>query len=382
MPLDRHTGSDDPRVDQARAMRRRGATLSEIARAVKVTPPTVHRWTKGVVTPQQRERINLAAETGQSRVIGLDQAHVRVGELLETPEIARLITELEATRKTGRPGAPIRTMVGLYLVKGLCDFKKWTGLLDAVAEHHDMRAVLAVDGAMPSEWACYRFGDKVREQQGVLDDVFERPRREARERREAMRAEAFEKVQATLKAGLPPSWHPRTLSARPLSVQERSELAGLVAQQEKDAKWADRVSRPRHVSGLDDRFEGEDGEFAGDSAEGPAHMDPAILLTANTEHNLHSVVGDLTVEAVERMDMWTLGRLQDRITEAGLVRPQVQRKERERLRAPIRKRGEAPVLMFERMSPSRRSRKQRIAQGERKTRSSRKPRKRWEREAA
>jgi hypothetical protein len=37
-----------------------------------------------------------------------------------------LIAELEATRWTGRPGYPIRTMVGLALAKSLYALPTWT----------------------------------------------------------------------------------------------------------------------------------------------------------------------------------------------------------------------------------------------------------------
>ena len=37
--------------------------------------------------------------------------------LLDSPEIAALVSELEATRWTGRPGYPLRGMIGMALVK-------------------------------------------------------------------------------------------------------------------------------------------------------------------------------------------------------------------------------------------------------------------------
>jgi hypothetical protein len=46
-----------------------------------------------------------------------DAAHI--GTLLDSPEIAGLIADLEQTRWTGRPGYPIRAMVGLTLAKSL-----------------------------------------------------------------------------------------------------------------------------------------------------------------------------------------------------------------------------------------------------------------------
>ena len=41
----------------------------------------------------------------------------QIGVLLDSPEITGLITQLEATRWTGRPGYPVRAMVGLALIK-------------------------------------------------------------------------------------------------------------------------------------------------------------------------------------------------------------------------------------------------------------------------
>ena len=44
---------------------------------------------------------------------------VQVAGLLDSPEVAQLVTELAATRWTGRPGYPIRAMVGMALAKSL-----------------------------------------------------------------------------------------------------------------------------------------------------------------------------------------------------------------------------------------------------------------------
>jgi len=40
----------------------------------------------------------------------------QVARLLGTPEIETLIARIGETRQTGRPGYPVRTMVGLALV--------------------------------------------------------------------------------------------------------------------------------------------------------------------------------------------------------------------------------------------------------------------------
>lgn len=46
--------------------------------------------------------------------------------LLDSPEVGTLIADLEATRWTGRPGYPIRSMVGVTLVKSLYNLPTWT----------------------------------------------------------------------------------------------------------------------------------------------------------------------------------------------------------------------------------------------------------------
>ena len=51
---------------------------------------------------------------------------IELAALLESPEIAELIRELEATRWTGRPGYPIRAMVGMALAKSLYSIPTWT----------------------------------------------------------------------------------------------------------------------------------------------------------------------------------------------------------------------------------------------------------------
>lgn len=78
--------------------------------------------------------------------------------LLGSPEIAQLISDLEATRWTGRPGYPIRAMVGMCLVKALYALPTWTRTVALVADHAGLQAVL---GCGPSLDACYRFTAKL-----------------------------------------------------------------------------------------------------------------------------------------------------------------------------------------------------------------------------
>src|SRR5262245_16632160 len=91
----------------------------------------------------------------------------QVRALLASPEIRDLIADLQATRWTGRPGYPIRTMVGMALVKSLYVLPTWTRAVALVAEHDALRN--AIGGTVPSVDACYRFTAKLRQHNAVLD---------------------------------------------------------------------------------------------------------------------------------------------------------------------------------------------------------------------
>jgi hypothetical protein len=83
----------------------------------------------------------------------------QVGALLDSPEIAGLITQLQETRWTGRPGYPLRAMVGLTLIKSLYTLPTWTRTVALVRDHAALRDAL---GAVPSVDAAYRFTVKLR----------------------------------------------------------------------------------------------------------------------------------------------------------------------------------------------------------------------------
>jgi len=89
-------------------------------------------------------------------------ASAELAGLLSSPEIDRLVAELEATRWTGRPGYPIRSMVGMALAKSLYAIPTWTRLVALVSEHTALAAIIAPDGDVPSVYACYRFTAKLR----------------------------------------------------------------------------------------------------------------------------------------------------------------------------------------------------------------------------
>jgi hypothetical protein len=111
-----------------------------------VLPTLRGAWTKGL-------RPVATAYVPSAR----DAAHVAA--LLDSPEITALITGLEATRWTGRPGYPVRAMVGITLVKSLYCLPTWTRAVALVADHAGLRGAL---GAAPSTDACYRFTVKLR----------------------------------------------------------------------------------------------------------------------------------------------------------------------------------------------------------------------------
>lgn len=88
--------------------------------------------------------------------------------ILDSPEVSRLVDELEGTRETGRPGYPLRSMIGMALAKSLYALPCWTRVVALVREHPALAAVIAPDGEIPSQWACYRFTAKLREHTDLL----------------------------------------------------------------------------------------------------------------------------------------------------------------------------------------------------------------------
>jgi hypothetical protein len=95
-------------------------------------------------------------------------AAVELETLLESPEMAGLIADLEATRWTGRPGYPIRAMVGMALAKSLYALPTWTRTVALVSEHTALLAALGCE-TCPSVYACYRFTAKLRAHKSLLD---------------------------------------------------------------------------------------------------------------------------------------------------------------------------------------------------------------------
>jgi Transposase domain (DUF772) len=101
---------------------------------------------------------------------------VQLAGLLNSPEISELVAELAATRWTGRPGYPLRAMVGMALAKSLYTLPTWTRTVALVREHTALRAVLGCPDVadVPSIHACYRFTAKLRRFKPLLDACLDR----------------------------------------------------------------------------------------------------------------------------------------------------------------------------------------------------------------
>ena len=103
--------------------------------------------------------------------VALPRDAAQVAALLDSPEITGLIIELETTRWTGRPGYPLRAMVGLALVKCLYTLPTWTRAVALVRDHAGLRDVL---GTVPYVDAAYRFTAKLRKHGDMLSDCIGR----------------------------------------------------------------------------------------------------------------------------------------------------------------------------------------------------------------
>lgn len=89
--------------------------------------------------------------------------------ILASSEVSRLIDELQQTRWTGRPGYPLRSMIGMALAKSLYSLPTWTRTVALVREHSALATVIAPNGETPSVYACYRFTAKLRDHAPMLE---------------------------------------------------------------------------------------------------------------------------------------------------------------------------------------------------------------------
>jgi hypothetical protein len=89
-----------------------------------------------------------------------------VAALLDSPEVAVLIGELDTLTWTGRKGFGARALVGACLVKSLFALPTWTWVAALIAEHPGLQDAL---GGCPSVWAMYRFARKLRQNRPALE---------------------------------------------------------------------------------------------------------------------------------------------------------------------------------------------------------------------
>lgn len=88
-----------------------------------------------------------------------------VATVLDSPEVASLIDELDALRWTGRRGYGARALLGACIVKALYAIPVWTRVADLIGDHPGLSDAL---GGTPSHWACYRFATKLRKHRAPL----------------------------------------------------------------------------------------------------------------------------------------------------------------------------------------------------------------------
>ena len=105
------------------------------------------------------------------RTVPRPSAATQLADLLDSPEVADLVSELDALRWTGRKGYGARALVGACLTKAIYALPTWTRTARLIAEH---RALADALGGTPSEWACYRFTVKLRENAPLLARALDR----------------------------------------------------------------------------------------------------------------------------------------------------------------------------------------------------------------
>lgn len=92
-----------------------------------------------------------------------------IAEILDSPEVAALVREVDALRWTGRKGYGARALIGACLVKSVYAIPTWSRTAALIAEHAALRDAL---GAAPSVYACYRFSTKLRANKPALEACF------------------------------------------------------------------------------------------------------------------------------------------------------------------------------------------------------------------
>src|SRR5947209_20487550 len=101
--------------------------------------------------------------------LGRDGLAESVATLLDSPEVAELVAELDALRWTGRKGYGSRALIGACFIKSVYAIPTWSRTAALIGEHAGLQDAL---GAVPSVYALYRFATKLRENRPALDACF------------------------------------------------------------------------------------------------------------------------------------------------------------------------------------------------------------------
>ena len=119
---------------------------SQTARTLATSANTVRAIDAVTNKPETASTVTIAA-TAMKQVAtvqsGIPNVYLESQAISHSPEIATLVPELEATRWTGRPGYPIKSMVGMALAKSIYAVPTWTRLVALVAEHASLRAAFS-----------------------------------------------------------------------------------------------------------------------------------------------------------------------------------------------------------------------------------------------
>ncbi len=189
-------------------------------------------------------------------------AATELAGLLDSPEIGRLIAELADTRWTGRPGYPLRAMVGVALAKSMYSIPTWTRTVALVREHAALRE--AIGGECPSVYAAYRFAAKLRAYSDLLDGCIARVLDRLRaERPDFGRDIAIDASDLRLRerAALPLEERPRAQAL----LRPGRELGTPLGGQHPQGRWLLRLQGPRRrlcPHGPPRRLAGRDGTCA------------------------------------------------------------------------------------------------------------------------
>ena len=84
-------------------------------------------------------------------IVPRDGLALTVGRMLDAPELAGLVEDMAALRRSprGRPGYTTRSLLGACLVKSLYGLPTWAQVARLIGEHPGLQAVLG-GGAVPS----------------------------------------------------------------------------------------------------------------------------------------------------------------------------------------------------------------------------------------